>query len=251
MEEPIKTIDISQRLFFLMAGFIIFIALFMMGQIFYQFQSLPQNFPQEISVSGEGKVYAKPDIALISLGARIEGMKSQDVVDKNNKIMEAVINSIKELGIDGKDIQTTIYNLMPVYDYTEAGRIFKGYSLDQQIQIKVRDFNKINNILDRATVKGANVVGDLQFTVDDVETIRSEARAKAILQAKEKATSLFTQAGLKIEKLVNIYEESFPFPSPLYRQGFVEAEVEKSVAPQIQTGQLDITASVVLIYRVR
>jgi len=249
MEET-KIIEISQKLFSLIAGLIAVVAVFMVGELLYQFQSLPKNAPREIIVSGEAKAYLKPDIALINLGTRTEAKKSQDAVNQNNKIMNAVIESIKNLGVDDKDIKTNLYNLNPVYDYTEKGRVFRGYSLDQQIQVKIRNFDKINDILDNAASNGANTIGYLQFTVDDMEKVRAEVRVKAIAIAKEKALTLANQAGLKIEKLIDISEDYPLTPVPLYEQR-LGATTEKSVAPQIQTGQLEVDSTVTLTYRVR
>ena len=248
MEET-KTIDISQRLFTLIGGLIVVIAIFMIGELCYQFQSLPKNAYNEINVSGEGKAYIKPDVALINLGSHTQANKSQDAVNENNKIMDVAIKSIKDLGVEDKDIQTTMYNLSPMYDYTEKGRIFRGYSLDQQVSIKIRNFDKINDILDKATASGVNTVGDLRFTVDNIEKVKAEARAKAIIQAKEKASALVNQAGLRIEKLVNISEGYAPTPMPMY--AMAGGMMKESVAPQIQTGQMEIDTTVTLTYRVR
>jgi len=223
----------------------------MAGQLFYQFRSLPQNSPAEISVSGEGKVYAKPDVAVISLGVETQGLKSQDTVNQNNEKMTKIIESVKGLGVEDKDIKTTLYSLNPVYDYTNWGRVFKGYSLNQQVQVKIRNFDKISDILDQATSNGANTIGDLQFTVDDIEKVRAEARKEAILKAKEKALVLTDQTGLKIQKLVNIYDNNnFP-PQPFYNQGFGGDIMEKSIAPQIESGQMEINVSITLVYRVK
>ena len=165
--------------------------------------------------------------------------------------MEAVIKSIKSTGVHDKDIQTTMYHLTPIYDYTERGRVFRGYSLDQQLSIKIRNFDKINEILDKATSNGVNTIGDLQFTIDDIEKVRAEARAEAIAQAKEKASTLTRQAGLRIIKLVNISEGYSPTPTPFYDRAIGGAMVKESIAPQIQTGQMEINTTVILTYRVK
>ncbi len=243
-----KTIELSNRFFILIVILIIGIVVSYIGGVVYQFKSLPQNYPQQISVNGQGKAFVKPDIALVNFGMNVQGLKSQDVVDKNNQIMNTVIKSIKNLGVLDKDIQTTLYNLTPVYDYTEKGRIFKGYSLQQQISVKIRNFEKISGILDAAVLDGANTVGDLQFAVDDPVKYQAEARAKAIEQAKEKAMSLVNQAGLKIDKLINISEGYAPTPQPLYAQGVGMMKESASVAPQIQTGQMEVDSTVTLTY---
>lgn len=253
MEEETKIHKIvpADKMFILAAVLVVSIVGFLILKTIYNFQTLPQNFPQDISVTGEGKAYVRPDIALVNLGVNTQGLKSQDVVNKNNEIMNKVINSIKELGVEDKDIQTTLYNLNPIYDYSDKGqRVFRGYSLEQQIRVKIRNFDKISDILDKTTSNGANTVGDLQFTVDDMEKVRSEARAKAIDQAKEKVLTLVNQAGLKIVKLVNISEGCGPIPVPC-GGGFAGAALRESVPPQIEPGQLEVSTSVTLTYRVK
>ena len=248
MEEETKKIEFSNRIFILAVVLIAVVAVFHLSQILYQFSNLPQNYPQEITVTGEGKVFLKPDVALVSLGVKTEAKKSIDAVNKNNEKMNAIIKAIKDLGVDEKDIKTSAYNLYPVYDYREVGRVFIGYSLDQQISVKIRDFDKISNVLDKATSEGANTIGDLQFTVDDPEKAKAEAREKAIFQAKTKALSLVDQAGLKIVKLIHISEEYAPSIPPIYMTGVAE---KASVTPDIQPGQSEINVIVYLTYRVR
>ena len=256
MEEEIRInrIEPPKRMITLATILVISIVGFLILKTVNNFQTLPQNYPQEITVSGEGKVFVKPDIATVSLGLKTEAQKSADAVNKNNEKMNAVIKAIKDLGVDEKDIKTSAYNLYQVYDYTEKGRVFKGYSLDQQISVKIRDFGKISDILDKATSGGVNTIGDLQFTVDDLEKAKSEAREKAIKQAKEKALVFINQAGLKIVKLVNISEGDFGECSldchtPLY--GIEGVANKTSVAPQVQPGQSEINTTVYLTYRVR
>ncbi len=249
MEET-KTIDISQRLFLLLGALVLIIIISMFSQMIYQFQSLPQNAPHELNVSGEGKAYAKPDIATISFGVHTQAAKSQDAVNQNNQLMDKIIKAIKDQGVEDKDIQTTSYNLYPLYDYTQYGSVFKGYSLDQQVQIKIRNFDKINDILDKAAASGANTIGNLQFTVDDMEKVKSEAREKAITQAKAKAESIASSSGLNIVRLTNVSENYSPSPVPMYGMGGMGA-VKESVAPSIQTGQLEVDLSVTLTYSVK
>jgi len=252
MEEETKKIEFSNRVFLLTAILIVGVVIYFAGQMMYQFSSLPQNFPQEITVSGEGKVFMKPDIALVNLGVKTEAKKSADAVNQNNEKMNAIIKAIKDLGVDEKDIKTSAYNLYPVYDYIESGRTFVGYSLDQQISVKIRNFDKISDILDKATSLGANIINDLQFTVDDMEKARADARKEAIEQAKAKALVLVNQAGLKIIKLTNVSEGYVSSPQSMYGMGgAVSSAKEMSIAPDIQTGQSEISTTVYLTYRVK
>jgi len=278
------TLDLSDKLYKVVMIALAGGGIFLAGQWFISAQGLPQNAPHEIQVQGEGKAYAKPDVAIVSFGAHTEAEKSQDAVSQNNKIMDAVISAIKKLGVDQKDIQTTSYNLQPLYDYGYAvpmmesargaasssgsavgsggtsavypvppkGRVFRGYTLDQQVQVKIRNFDTINAVMDAATSHGANAVGQLQFTIDDMEQIKSQARDKAIDQAKRKAKSMFADAGLLGAKLVDISEGYGNYP--VYAMALDKGAGSSSTPPpqaNIQPGQQEINITVTLTYRVK
>lgn len=271
METELKHIvGPSDKLFKIMMTVISVIGIFLAGELLYQFSALPQNQPHEITVSGEGKAYAKSDVATISFGAHTEAVKSQDAVSQNNKIMDAVISAIRGLGVAEKDIQTTLYSLQPLYNYgypvpimapgTAGGvssypvpvnrKTFNGYSLDQQISVKIRNFDNIDAILDKAAQAGANTIGQLSFTIDNIEKVQAQARAQAIMKAKEKANSMVSGTGLQLGKLVNISEGYGGYPQPLYTPMGVMAK-DSSVAPQVQAGQMEVNSTVTLTYQVK
>jgi len=246
-----KQLDLSSKVYKLVVIIIVLVAVFYAGNLIYNFQTLPQNYPQEISVSGQGKVYAKPDVAVLVLGVENRGAKISDIVKDNTDKMNKIIKDIKDSGVDEKDIQTTQYTITPEYNWTErGGRIFVGYVLTQQVTVKIRDFEKVGSILDKATTDGANAIGDLQFTIDDTEQVQAQARAKAIEQAKEKAQTLAKQSGLKIVKLINVSEGGY-YPQPVYGKGGGVATESVAATPQIQPGQMEIDSTVTLTYRVR
>ena len=250
--ETSHTLDFSDRLYKVAIALIAVLGVVGAGWVFSQFGALPQNAPHEITVSGEGKAYVKPDIALVSFGVTSQALKSQDAVNQNNTKMNAVIKAVKDLGVTDEDIQTTLYNLQPVYDYlVSGGRVFSGYSLEQQVSVKIRNFDVINSVLDKATAAGATNVGQLQFTVDNPEMAQAQARDMAIAKAKEKIKSIAKQSGLNIGKLVNISEGYNNYPQPMYASAMAKDSAGGSVAPQIQTGQQEVSSTVTLTYQIK
>jgi len=246
--------ELSNRLFIVFAILLVGVLGFWTAKVFIDFQSLPNNYPREITVSGEGRTFAVPDIALIQLGVVTEGSKIGDVVKENTEKMNNILKEIKTLGIEEKDIKTTTYNLAPRYEWTEDGkRIFKGYTLTQQISVKIRNFEKIGDVLEKTTEKGANLVGDLQFSIDEPEKVRQEARKEAIERAKAKASQISTDSGLKLVKLVNVYEDYYPrtYSDTLYKSLEATGGGEIAAPPEIQPGEQEVTVTIYLTYRVR
>jgi uncharacterized protein YggE len=247
------TTKFLNKTFILAAVLVAGVLIFFVGQMVYQHKVLEQQNANQVTVSGEGKVYAKPDVAIVSLGVTTTGATVADVTKNNTDKMNAAIAAIKALKIDEKDIQTTNYNLTPLYNYTEkSGRIFQGYTLEQDVQVKIRDFTKIGDVLSQATAKGANLAGDLQFTIDNPEQFKEQARAKAIAQAKANAQNLAKESGVRLGKLINVYENSNSY-STVYNSAKAMGGAMPEVAsvPTVQPGQQEIDVTINLTYQVR
>ncbi|MBU4205073.1 SIMPL domain-containing protein [Patescibacteria group bacterium] len=247
-----KQIDLSYRLFILALVLITVLTVSYLIKATLDYRSIPGNQPREITVSGEGKVYATPDIATVQLGVTNEGDDISVIVQKNTETMNSILKDIKDLGIDEKDIKTTQYSLSPRYDWIKGERVFKGYIITQQINVKIRDFTKIGDVLGTGTENGATLVGDLSFSIDDPEKARQEAREEAIAKAKIKAENIAEASGLKIIKLLNVQESSYDpyYYNTVMRESGLGGAIEAPV-PEIQPGQQEVTITVYLTYRIR
>jgi hypothetical protein len=149
-----------------------------------------------ISVMGEGRVTAVPDISELSFGVQTgREATAQAAMQTLEKHMSAIIAAVKKQGIEAKDIQTESLWLNPAFDWKDGEQIPRGYEATQSLRVKVRDLEKIGAVLSAATAAGANQVGGINFTIDDPEELRAEARAKAIENAQKKAGTLAGQLG--------------------------------------------------------
>jgi len=251
MEE--QTLKFLNKAFWLAAILILGILVFFIGLMVYDFKFLGNQNQNQITVTGAGKVYAKPDVALVSLGVTTTGLTTADVIKNNTDKMNAVIQAVKGAGVDEKDIQSTNYNLYPQYNYTEiTGRLFEGYTLEQNIQVKIRDFSKLGDVLSKATEKGANLAGSLQFTIDNPEQFKELARAKAIEQAKANAENLATTAGIRLGKIINVYENNYIYPEySLNKAVGMGGGAASAPVPTIEPGQQEVNITINLTYQVK
>ena len=248
-----KQIDFSKRVFIL--GAIVVVGLIGLWTI-QSVNSLAGWIwgygPREINITAQGKAVAVPDIALVRVGVQTEGKDVSVIVKDNHIKMNAIIEGLKGLGVAEKDIKTTNYSLNPRYDWPEGIRIFKGYTLNQEVSVKVRDFTKVGSVLELAVNKGGNLIGDLQFTIDDETKIKALATADAIAKGKAKAESLAKASGLKLKKIINIYEDTAtPYCGYGAGTSMNKEMVAEAVAPQIQAGEQEMTVNITLVYRVK
>lgn len=247
--------QLANKFFIIVAVLIVGVLIFFMGQMVYQMRYLDLQNQYQITVSGEGKVYAKPDVATVSLGIKTDGQSVADITKQNVNAVNKIISDIKKLQIPENDIQTTQYTVTPNYTWTsKEGTVPNGYTIQQTVDVKIRDFDKISNVLQTAANDGANVVNSLQFTVDNPAQFRQEARAKAIEQARANAENLAKSSGVKLGKIINVYEGYNPTPviyNSMKSVGGAGAADSSVPAPTIQPGQQEIQVTINLTYQVK
>ena len=111
-------------------------------------------------------------------------------------------------GIDAKDIQTASFRVEPRYTRPIEGQAPKidGYSVTNEVQVLVRDLDKLGDILDRLVTAGANQTAGLNFEVSKAETLLDEARQQAVANALRRAKLYATAAGAEVGEVLTIVE---------------------------------------------
>lgn len=220
------------------------------GPIPFSVNSVTTQKSTTFDVSGEGKVYAVPDIASVTVGIQASGATVKVIQDQINSTINKVSEAVKQLGVDPKDIQTTNYNINPNYDYSAGGQRITGYIASTNLSIKVKQIDKINDVIDAATKNGANQVRGISLDIDDKTKLENEAREKAVADAKEKAENAAKVAGFKLGRIINYSENFGGFPRPI-PMGAVSMEVKVQGTPtQIEPGSSEITGTVTLSYEI-
>ena len=206
-----------------------------------------------ISFSGEGKVAAKPDIAQVNFAIITQAATSKAAQDANSPKSKTIADFLKKEGIEEKDIKTTSYNVYPQYNYPRYGTPeITGYEVSQNFEVKIRDLDKINIILDGLVSAGANNISNLNFTVDDPEKLLAEARSKAIEDAKKKASALEDQLGVNLGKIVNFSENTGGYPRPIYFEAKdIGGGMGGGVGPELPTGENEILVYVNITYQIK
>ena len=215
-----------------------------------------------ISVQGEGEVFAVPDIAEISFSARAEKKTVGEAQKEVTSVMNSAIDFIKKSGIEERDIKTTNYNAYPKYEYQTSGtdiyiprpgkQVITGYEVTHTITVKVRDTEKAGSILEGLGKLGVSDIYGPNFSIDDDEELRAEAREKAIDNAKEKADALAEDLGVRLVRIVSFTEGGYPYP--VYLKAGAEGYGmggDASSAPSVPSGENKIVSNVTITYEIK
>lgn len=204
----------------------------------------PADVRDTFTIEGEGKISAQPTLAQISFGLLSEGTDVSKIQADNSTKMNQMIASVKTLGIQDKDIQTSQYSISPQYDYTNGVTRLKGYQISQIVTLKLRDLSKVGDVLNRVGQLGGNQVNGPTFTIDDPTELNQQARLKALEDARKKAEALSSVLGVRIGRVVTFSENvggMSPVPM-MYSKDMAQAT--GGGAPEIQTGSLDVVSRV-------
>jgi uncharacterized protein YggE len=204
-----------------------------------------------INVTGKGEVILTPDIATVSIGVRSEGEDAAKAVAENNAKSEAVVEALKDVGIDEKDIQTTNFNIYPQQQYDDQGNIQDTfYIVENSVRVTVRDLDNIGELLNAAVEAGANSIYGVQFDVEDDESARSDARLAAVDDAQQQAEELAAAAGVGIGRVQSIMTYGGS-PVPLYEGKGGAGPMSLAAEVPISPGQLMLTVDVNVVYEIR
>lgn len=213
----------------------------------------PPDVRDTITISGEGKITSKPDIARVTIGVFTDGEDVPSTQKTNTEQANAIIASFKDFGIEDDDVQTSNYQIFPQYDYVEGERELKGYRVSQSLNVKIRDLDKIGDVLAKAGELGSNEIHGVSFDIDDPSALESQAREEAINDAKEKADTLADILGVKIVRIVSFFEEGEGIPpAPMYR-AYTEdaAAMGAGASPDVKPGSFDVMRSVNITFEIR
>ena len=199
----------------------------------------------QISVSGEGKIKVIPDEALITVAVENTGKEAAEVKKKNDEIVDKVLKLIKQRGIPKADYQTQRVNLYKNYDYNAKKY---NYVANQTISIHLKDLSKYDKLMMDLVDSGINSIQGVEFKSSKIKEYESQARKKAILDAKQKAEDYVSVLpGQKVGKAIVISDNSFTnYPRPVYAEMKTMAMADGSAMPKetLAIGEIEIISMV-------
>ena len=252
---------------FLLAGLVVSAGLASAG--FWDGSSDAPTIEQKkvITVSGYGTVDTTPDEAVIRLAVVTQAEDVKTASDENSEKMDAVLAALYELGIPEDDAVTSGYRVRPRYNWRDDEESLIGFQVLNSLVVTVRDITKVGDVIDAALGSGANEIDDVTFTVSDERQadLREEAIVDAARRASADAASVADVMGVTIVGPVEISTTGSEF-SPYrmhmsYDSGYggmmtIEAvpkaaPMEMGAGPQIQPGDVTVSAQVTVVYEFR
>ncbi len=208
----------------------------------------------KIHVTGSGSVISEPDIATLNLGVSVEKETVAEAREEAAAAMTGVIASLKANDIAENDIRTERFSIYPQYDYTDNGRVLRGYSVNNTVSAKVRELENLSDVIDDAAEAGGDivVVNSIQFMVENPTPLQAQARGLAAKDAAAKAQTLAEASGVTLGKPITITETTSggSLPIAFAKSEEFAADSARSSTP-IEAGELTIIVNITVVYEIK
>ncbi len=207
-------------------------------------QALAQEVPvpsdeRIISVTGTATTSVEPDLLVITFGVETQEITAKQALDVNSQTMTGIIDAIKSTGITEDEINTSRFNIYPVYEGYEDPitkrwkQDLTGYQVTNTITVETTNLTLAADIIDGAVTVGANRVDNVSFTLSPEKymQLKDDLIEKAITNAQTKAENALAPLNYSITgvKAVSLSEfGGFP-PMPMFDMAFSES-MERSFA---------------------
>lgn len=251
--------DFAKKLLLTFVGVLLVYLIFFVGSLVrnnvkkYNYIGQADRMESTVMINGVGRASGNNDIAMTTIGySNLDKDVSKAQID-NKKVMDQIMADVKKMGVEEKDLQTN-YTIYPEYEYlSDRGSILKGYRVSNQLTIKIRDLNKITEVLGLAGKYGATEINGLTFTIDDPENLKAQARVKAVNDAKTKAEYLAQSLGVRLGRIVSYNEyENTAYDYPVMAKNYTMGAAEGGGgAPEaVATGSKDVSMNVNVTYEI-
>lgn len=202
------------------------------------------NLQPTVDVTGEGIVTIVPDEVTINVQVENKGQNPKELKQKNDRLINDVLLFIKSMGVKDSDVKTQYIRLNKNYDYQSKTY---SYIANQSISIKLKDLSKYEDLMNGLLESGINRIDGISFSSSKEKELKSQARIKAIQNAKMKAEEYVAVLNQSIGKAISISEfTNNSFPGPLNRKASMMMSSESSGASQqtISLGEIVIKTTI-------
>lgn len=220
-----------------------------------------------ISFNGHGEVNAVPDIASVTFSVESSKDTQSAASDEVNTKINKVLSFLRSSNIAERDIKTQNYSSYPKYSGSTPCPVYFregimppcpaqeskiiGYTVNQSIEVKIRKVDDASKIIDGLNKIGVSNMYGPSMSIDDEESLKAEARKKAIADAKQKAETLERDLGVNLGKIISFSEGGGYYPIVYDKAVTLEVGGAPSVPSEIPKGENTISSDVTITFEIR
>ena len=202
---------------------------------------------RKITVTGNAETEVTPDIIYFSISLKeyLNGKNKVGISTLESQLQKAVTAA----GIAKADF--TINNLSS-YNYVPEKKKNTDFLASKQYRLKLKDLNKINQILDAVDDKGIQSTGIDGYDYSGIDQLKNELKLKALKAAQAKATFLLSGIGEKLGGAIDIQEiNNEPMQQPVFRAMMMKtSSADAATEPDIDFKKIKLNYQIQAVFEI-
>lgn len=215
-----------------------------------------EDYHPSLVVTGDSTMQAPPDRAVIRLGVVRQGTTAQEAQREANSAAQSVLDSVRGMVPDSKNLQTSQLTISPVYSDSRPDPIRRttepkivGYRASNIVSVTMDDLQKVGPMVDAALKAGSNQVENIQFQLKDDAPLREKALTAAADEARRKAQVIAAALGVEIIGIQEVSESRVTVQPVGFRAELMAAQVA-DVSTPVEPGMISVRAGLTIRYRI-
>jgi uncharacterized protein len=226
--------------------------------------------PSTVSTSGTATTEVRPDQLSVTIGVETNSTTAQEAVILNANLTTQLVEAVRGLGINENQIETSSYNLSPIYEYIvppqpcieiyppppgcETRQEIIGYRASNTVTVTLDVNAELNagQVIDAAIGAGANRVDGIVFFIspDTQQQIRDTLIRDAIANARQRANIAAEALAMTISGVqsATLNPIDFPVYSVDLREGAAAQADSVSAPTPILPGQQEVSTTVSVVF---
>ena len=218
-----------------------------------------------IYVVGEGSIKVKPDIAVVNLGIQSERRTASRARKEASENMQQLMDAIKAVEVEVKDIQTSYFNISPRYDWIEekdengrkiSRQVLVGYTVSNNVNVTIRNLDNVSKVIDSAAEASGDTIriNNVYFRVENTEEHEAELRELAYMDALVKAKHFSSMAAVELGEVIMISEVNMSVAPVMARNRMAlgqTMEFAGDYSTPISPGETDLNSRISVFFQIK
>jgi len=223
----------------LLASFII-LAIFFIAYLGIPYVSQNSKQPTLLTVAGEGKAKAKPELAQITVSYVATASSAAEALKSEKTKRDSIISLLASYGVTSFDIQIPYPRVVPAT--TASGTIYQAVNA---LDVKFKRLTALDEAVSKLYDLGNLTVSNIVLTTSNPRNLEDEAIRQAYQDAASRASKMAESAGKTLGKLVSMSGQQTQAVGTTTRSA--ATKTDETTPPE----QIEIVRTVSLVYELK
>ena len=197
-----------------------------------------------VSVTGTGRVRRAADTAQATFVVDATRDTAAEARSVAATAAQAVLDALARAGIATGDVRTAGIDVSPNWEHEDNRPVRRGFTVTNRIAAMIRDLEQVGRVLDAALESGATGLDGVTFQLAETGPAETEARRLAVEDARARASTIATAAGMTLGTLVGIAEGGAPVPLARREMRMAAMAADSPAPTPVLPGSIEVTVSV-------